>query len=151
MLWPGTILVGLLAACARSGGPATDPKPQPVATADRSGSTLSADEIGRSPGDPIEKLLMTRSPGVWVGRTSDGSVAVRIRGSGSLIGNNEPLYVVDGVPFQPGSDGGLAGVNPYDIASIKVLKDPADLTMYGVRGANGVILIKTKRSQKPDQ
>jgi TonB-dependent SusC/RagA subfamily outer membrane receptor len=146
-LWPGTMLVALLAACARSGAPETDPAPQPLATADR--STLTADDIERNPGDPIEKLLMTRSPGVWVGRTSDGAIAIRIRGAGSLTGSNEPLYIVDGVPFQPGSDGGLAGVSPYDIASIKVLKDATDLTMYGVRGANGVILIKTKRTPLP--
>jgi TonB-dependent SusC/RagA subfamily outer membrane receptor len=49
------------------------------------------------------------------------------------------------VPFTPGSDGGLSGINPYDIESIRVLKDAADITMYGVRGANGVIVIKTKK------
>ena len=88
---------------------------------------------------------MSRSPGVWVGRTADGALAIRIRGSTSLNDNAEPLYIVDGTPFQPTTGGGLLGINPYDIASIKVLKDPADLSMYGARGANGVIIIKTKR------
>jgi TonB-dependent SusC/RagA subfamily outer membrane receptor len=131
----------LLAACARSSDPAAAPAP----TRD---ATVTAEQIQQSPaGDPIEKLLMSRSPGVWVGRSADGGIAVRIRGGSSLMGNNEPLYIVDGSPFMPGPNGALTGINPYDIASIKVLKDPADLTMYGSRGANGVIIIKTKQKQ----
>lgn len=133
----------LLAACAPSSDPRTTSEParSPAPT------TISAAQIEQSPtGDPIEKQLMNRSPGVWVGKAEDGSIAVRIRGgSSSLHGNNEPLYILDGVPYQPGPGGSLSGINPYDIASIKVLKDPADITMYGSRGANGVILIKTKR------
>lgn len=87
---------------------------------------------------------MDRFPGVVVSRTNDGGIAVRIRGTTSLIGGNEPLYVVDGIPVQPGPNGSLNGVNPYDIESIEVLKDPASTAMYGVRGANGVIVIKMK-------
>ena len=56
--------------------------------------------------------------------------------------------MIDGVEIQPGPRGSLAGINPRDIATIEVVKDPAGEAMYGVRGANGVILIKTKR---PDQ
>ena len=129
----------LLSACAGTKEPRPEPAP---ATA-----TVTAEQIQQAPGDPIEKLLMSRSPGVWVGRSADGGIAVRIRGGTSLMGNNEPLYIVDGSPFMPGPNGALTGINPYDIASIKVLKDPADLTMYGVRGANGVIIIKTKQKQ----
>ena len=88
---------------------------------------------------------MARSPGVVIGRTSSGDLTVRIRGgSSSVTGNNAPLYIVDGVPFSPSTDGGLSGLNPNDIQSIRVLKDAADITMYGIRGANGVIVIKTK-------
>lgn len=139
---PRCVLAGLLAACARSSDPQTNPAPAAPATP---APTVTAEQIQQIPGDPIEKLLMSRSPGVWVGRSADGGIAVRIRGATSFMGNTEPLYVLDGVPYQPGPGGSLAGINPYDIASIKVLKDPADLTMYGVRGANGVILITTKR------
>jgi TonB-dependent SusC/RagA subfamily outer membrane receptor len=60
--------------------------------------------------------------------------------------------VLDGVPITPGPGGSLTGIDPYDIESIKVLKDPADTAMYGMRGANGVIIITTKRAmrrQKP--
>jgi len=88
---------------------------------------------------------MGRFPGVTVTRTPDGGVAVRIRGTTSLRGSNEPLYVIDGVAIQPGPGGSLTGINPRDIASIQVLKDPAETAVYGLRGANGVILIKTKR------
>ena len=138
------LALALLAACAPSRDPQTDVVPAAPST---STSTITADQIQQTPGDPIEKLLMNRSPGVWVGRSTDGGIAVRIRGGSSLMGNNEPLYIVDGSPFLPGPNGALTGLNPYDIASIKVLKDPVDLSMYGVRGANGVIIIKTKQRQ----
>ena len=92
---------------------------------------------------------MARTPGVVIGRTSEGNLTIRIRGGASSItGNNAPLYIVDGVPFQPTTDGGLSGLNPYDISSIRVLKDATDITMYGVRGANGVIVIKTKHARQ---
>jgi TonB-dependent SusC/RagA subfamily outer membrane receptor len=87
---------------------------------------------------------MARIPGIWVTRTADGGVAIRIRGGTSILGNNEPLYIIDGVPIEPGPNGALTGINPNDIASIEVLKDAASTTLYGMRGANGVIIIKTK-------
>jgi TonB-dependent SusC/RagA subfamily outer membrane receptor len=131
------LALALFAACAKK-------EPQTAATPAGQPATVTADQIQQTGGDPIEKLLMARSPGVWVGRGSDGGIAVRVRGGSSLMGNNEPLYIVDGSPFQPGPGGSLTGINPYDIESIKVLKEAADLSMYGVRGANGVIVIKTK-------
>ena len=101
----------------------------------------------QSPNGPIERYLASRAAGVDIGHAADGTLTIRIRGgSNSTYGNNAPLYIVDGVPFQPSTEGGLSGINPYDIAYIKVLKDAADITMYGVRGANGVIVIKTKRA-----
>ena len=84
-------------------------------------------------------------------RAADGGIAVRIRGVSSFYGNNEPLYVLDGMPIQPGPNGSLTGINPYDIESIKVLKDPADTAIYGIRGANGVIVIKTKTARRSSQ
>ena len=88
---------------------------------------------------------MDRFPGVQVTRTSDGGISVRIRGFTSLHGSNEPLYVIDGVPLEAVPGGALKGINPHDIESIQVLKDPSETTVYGVRGANGVIVIRTKR------
>ena len=54
--------------------------------------------------------------------------------------------MIDGLPIQPGPGGALVGINPHDIATIEVLKDAASLSFYGLRGANGVILIKTKHT-----
>jgi TonB-dependent SusC/RagA subfamily outer membrane receptor len=68
-----------------------------------------------------------------------------MRGTGSFYGSTEPLIVIDGIPLAAGHGGRLAGINPYYIESIEVLRHPPGTTQYGVRGANGVILIKTKR------
>jgi len=106
---------------------------------------VTSEDIQRNPGEPIEQVLQSRFPGVEVTRTPDGGIAVRIRGVTSLNGNTEPLYVVDGIATEAQPGGVLTGINPYDIESIRVLKGAADTAMYGVRGANGVIVIKTKR------
>ena len=108
-------------------------------------STVTAEDIQRTPSMSIEQLLMSRFPGVEITRTADGAISVRIRGGTSILASSEPLYVLDGVPIQPGPNGVLSGINPYDIESIDVLKDAARTAMYGGRGANGVIVIKTKR------
>lgn len=95
-------------------------------------------------GNPV-KALQGRVPGVFI--TSDGSpsggATVRIRGVGTL-GNNDPLYVIDGVPTKRG----LQELNPEDIASIQVLKDASSATIYGSRAANGVIIVTTKKAGK---
>ena len=91
-------------------------------------------------------MLEGRFPGVSVMRTPEGGLRISIRGAASLRGDNAPLYIIDGVPVEPGPNGDLTGINPNDIESIKVLKNATDTTMYGVRGANGVIVIKTKRA-----
>ena len=141
------LITASVVACAHSGGrpaaTASPPAPQ--------GTTLSAGEVNPAPGDPIEKVLQGRISGVVVSRAADGGLAVQIRGQGSVYGSNQPLYVIDGVAIEPGPGGSLSGLSPYDIESIKVLKDPADLSMYGSRGANGVIVIKTKKAAKKPQ
>jgi TonB-dependent SusC/RagA subfamily outer membrane receptor len=134
----GGLLVGLIAGCAHGRGNAP-------AQTETGASSVTSDDIQRAPGESIEELLMSRYPGVTVTRTSDGGIAIRIRGATSLGGGGEPLYVLDGTPIQPGPNGSLAGVNAYDIESIQVLKDAISMTMYGGRAANGVIVIKTKR------
>jgi TonB-dependent SusC/RagA subfamily outer membrane receptor len=136
-LWVG-LLFGLIAGCGRGSGNAAPQSPPPA-------STVTADDIQNAPGQSIEQILQGRIAGVTVTRTADGGIAVRIRGQTSLMASNDPLYVLDGVPIQPGPDGSLTGLNPYDIESIEVLKDAASTVMYGARGANGVILIRTKR------
>jgi TonB-dependent SusC/RagA subfamily outer membrane receptor len=135
------LLVGVFSACAHTretNEPADAPDWTPPDP-----STVTAEDIDRQPGESLEEILAGRVSGVEVYRTADG-IAVRIRGGTSIYGSNEPLYVIDGVAVTPGPGGNLTGINPYDIESIKVLKDPVDTTMYGMRGANGVIVIKTK-------
>jgi TonB-dependent SusC/RagA subfamily outer membrane receptor len=145
---PSALLIAVISGCASSNaahpvetrGP--DPSPGPPLT----GTTVTADDLDRAGLDPIEKTLASHVAGVWITRTPDGGIAVRIRGQTSINANTEPLYVIDGQTVQPGPGGALTGINPYDIASIEVLKDAASLSFYGVRGANGVIIIKTKHT-----
>lgn len=147
-LSPPRMLMSLAVALVAAGGcvhhgasaPATTPAP-----ADKQPNTISGDAITNSGGESIEQILATRVAGVQLGHTADGTLTVRIRGANNWSSDNEPLYVIDNVPITPGPGGALAGLNPYDIESIKVLKDAVSTTMYGARGANGVIIIKTKR------
>jgi TonB-dependent SusC/RagA subfamily outer membrane receptor len=94
-----------------------------------------------------EELLAGRFPGVEV-TSAQGGIIVRIRGSSSVYGSGEPLYVIDGMTIEPGPGGALLGINPADIAKIEVLKDVGSTGAYGSRGANGVILIQTHRGGK---
>lgn len=138
-------LMTLVSGCAKSAEESkTQGQPAPAQAPTR--DNVTADDVQRAPNVPIEQLLQSKVPGIIVTRTEDGNIAIRIRGTSSFTGNNFPLYVVDGVVVAPGPGGSLPGINPYDIASIKVLKDATDLTMYGSRGANGVVVIKTKQA-----
>lgn len=92
----------------------------------------------------IEEMLQGRVAGVSVRRLPSGEFSVRVRGSGTFYGNGEPLYVVDGVQMPPGPTA-VRGINPRDVARIEVLKDASATAIYGVRGANGVILITTRK------
>ena len=145
--WSASALGGVLFATALTACAPAKPR-EPAPSVAPSGQTAVVD-AQQAPNEPIEKYLAARSAGVVVGRAADGSLTLRIRGgSSSMYGNNAPLYIVDGVPFSPSANGGLSGINPYDIESIRVLKEASDLTMYGVRGANGVIVIKTKTARR---
>ena len=90
-------------------------------------------------------------PGLEVTRTPEGGYRLRIRGARSIRGNptdDDPLLVIDGITISSGSLGNtLAEVAPGDIAQIDVLKDAAATSAYGSRGANGVIVITTKRAR----
>src|SRR5690606_28707834 len=112
-------------------------------------STIKADVIENRSITSISKALDGAAPGViaTLGSGQPGSNAgVRIRGLGSINASSNPLYVVDGVPF----DGDLNSINPNDIESLTVLKDAAASTLYGSRAANGVIMITTKSGRNTD-
>ena len=118
-------------------------------TAKKSDLTGSVARVGAedlqlsSSADPLQSL-QGRVAGVTVlGNSKPGSSPnMRIRGSGSISANNEPLYVVDGFPIM--GDGGVVDINSNDIESIEILKDASSAAIYGSRGANGVVLITTK-------
>ncbi len=92
----------------------------------------------------IERLFTGRFAGVNVTAAAGGGLQIRIRGSNSFMAGEEPLYLVDDTPLPQGSNG-IVHLNPYDIERIEVLKNPADVGIYGVRGGNGVIRITTIR------
>lgn len=144
-LLPVGLVVGIASGCARAGGKSQGDIADTTRAAPPQTSTVTAEDIRRTPNEPIETALMGRFPGVEVARSADGGISIRIRGTTSILGSNEPLYVLDGIPIQPSQNGSLSGINPYDIESIEVLKDAVSTVMYGARGANGVIVIKTKR------
>jgi TonB-dependent starch-binding outer membrane protein SusC len=115
-------------------------------------STISADVIDKSPVTDVSAVLQGRVAGVTVdGQGGPGaSQVVRLRGVGTF-GDNDPLYVIDGVQIRLGSAGSQYGsqdissmLNPNDIESITVLKDPSLTGLYGAEGSNGVIVITTK-------
>lgn len=123
-------------------------------TAKKSAYTGSASVVKA---DQIENRLVTDAVTALAGNVSGVQVlqtngqpgsapTVRIRGIGSINGSSSPLYVVDGMPF----DGDIATLNTMDIESMTVLKDAAAAALYGARGANGVILITTKRGKTGD-
>jgi TonB-dependent SusC/RagA subfamily outer membrane receptor len=132
-----SVLLGAFAGCAPAPSRAPD-----------TGTTLTAEDF-RDPNEPIESVIQRKVPGVLVTRTGDGGIALQLRGVSSYKGDETPpLFMLNGLPFQPGPGGALTGINPHDIASIKVLKG-AQAGIYGIEGANGVIVITTKQAGKP--
>ena len=129
-------------------------------------STVTGKEITELPTQSFEASLQGKAAGVQVtvGSGMAGSSSlIRIRGASSISAAGDPLYVVDGIPvtqdfFMNRSNGSnygggfnnnpLASINPEDIENIEILKDAAATSIYGSRGANGVILITTKRARK---
>lgn len=135
-------------------------------------STIQVSDIADVPQPSVDQLLQGRAAGVTVSQNSGkpgSAISVKIRGLTSINGSNEPLYVIDGVPISgdsrnsstsgrtdASSFGGngqtgsspLALLNPGDIESIDILKDASATAIYGSRGANGVVIIKTKTGKK---
>ena len=123
-------------------------------------STVGAEDITGQANASSDAALAGKAPGVQVIQNAGNpgnAISVRIRGSASIEANNQPLYVVDGVPVvsedlsQLGLGGqgirAITGLSPEDISTIDVLKDAAAASIYGSRGSNGVVLITTKRGQ----
>ena len=110
-----------------------------------SAQAVKAEDIEKKNPSDITKALSGEVAGVQVVNSSGqpGTVAgIRIRGIGSISASKEPLYVVDGIPLDAGS---ISSIDPGDIASTTILKDATATSLYGSRGANGVVLITTKK------
>ena len=137
----GCITLLALAGCAHHNR-AVSSAPPTVASA----WIITANDIDHAPGLSLEELLVTRIPGLSLSRARDGHLVIHVRGTSTIVGDEEPLFVVNGLPLETPIGGNLWSINPHDIEFIKVLRDAASTAMYGVRGANGVILIKTKQS-----
>lgn len=115
-------------------------------------ASIKSDELVQTPVANVAQGLQGRVAGVQVVQNSSapgGSVSVRVRGTNSIRGSSEPLYIIDGVQVSNG--GGvndlspLSTINPNDIQSVEVLKDASSTAIYGARGANGVVIVTTKR------
>lgn len=122
---------------------------------------VKADAIKDLPVSTIDGVLQGQTAGVQVMQNSGtpgGAMSVRIRGTTSISGSGQPLYVIDGIPVttgdyaQVGYEGqginALADLNPSEIESFSILKDAAAAAIYGARASNGVVLITTKRGKK---
>jgi TonB-linked SusC/RagA family outer membrane protein len=139
-----------------------------VKKSDLTGSvaSISNDDLTVSNSSSIDQMLNGRASGVQITQSSHapgGGISMRIRGTGSINAGQEPLFVIDGLPIEnistatgaanTGFDGNLPpsnplnSINPSDIQSVEILKDASATAIYGSRGANGVVLITTKKGK----
>eukprot|EP01029_Cantina_marsupialis_P011622 TRINITY_DN258_c0_g1_i2.p1 TRINITY_DN258_c0_g1~~TRINITY_DN258_c0_g1_i2.p1 ORF type:complete len:1052 (-),score=196.35 TRINITY_DN258_c0_g1_i2:33536-36691(-) len=124
---------------------------------------VKADELTQAGNNDLVSSLQGKVAGVQINQTGNGvggTSRIEIRGSSSLVGNDEPLWVVDGVPFDNGNDrdgsvwggtsraGGAFDLNPEDIESVSILKGANAAALYGERGGNGVVLVTTKKGSR---
>lgn len=128
-------------------------------------TAVTLDALQDAPVSTIDQVLQGTAPGVQVSTGSGepgGAMSIRIRGTSSITGNSEPLYVIDGFPIENDIDASSVGtggrarttpqnplvtLNPSDIESISILKDASSTAIYGARGANGVVIITTRQGR----
>ena len=133
-------LLLVLTACSHRKATSPTPNSRPPDT------VLTADDIRRSPGQSLEQLLLARVPGLAIERAPDGHSKLVLRGKNTILGDDEILFVVNGIPLGPAVTGNLAAVDIHDIETVQVLRDAVATAAYGVRGANGVLIIRTKEN-----
>lgn len=117
-------------------------------------ASVKGADITQTPVTNVAQGLAARVPGVQITQNSSapgGNISVRIRGTNSINGTSEPLYIIDGIQISNSGGVGdvspLSTINPNDIESVEILKDASSTAIYGARGANGVVLITTKRGK----
>ena len=116
---------------------------------DLTGSVVSvkSEDLMQTPTSDVAQALAGRVAGVQISQSEGGpgsSISINVRGGISMTQSNEPLYVIDGYP----SEDGMSGLDPGEIESIDILKDASSTAIYGARGANGVVVITTKKGPK---
>jgi TonB-linked SusC/RagA family outer membrane protein len=135
-----------------------------VKKSDLTGSvgSVKVDELKKNPVTSLDQSLQGRVAGVQVVQLSaqpGGNTLFRVRGGNSIFAGNEPLYVIDGMQVNTSENfswlsapevNALSSLNPNDIESIEILKDASATSIYGAKGANGVVLITTKRGKAGD-
>ena len=134
-----------------------------ISKKDLSGSItqIKTEQLEQNRAATLESLLQGQVAGVVVTESAEpgGGIGISIRGTNSMLGGTQPLYVLDGIPINPvsdaegndnsgGSQNSLSFINPNDIEKIEILKDAAATAVYGARGANGVVLITSKSANK---
>jgi len=145
MKWSFAMFAALSVGCAHGRGAKAQPALPPASSAPPASSVTSTD-VGHENPVSLEQMLAGRISGVIVTPARGGGIMVRIGGPTSFYAGQQPLIIVDDVPVDGTPNGTLTWLNPRDIESIVALKDPSQTAIYGVRGANGVIVIKTKGS-----
>ena len=109
-------------------------------------ASLTRERMDMTPNVSIAQAIQGSIPGVMVSTNSGGTSpdqTIMVRGRNSILADNDPLIVVDGIPYA----GNLSDINPNDVEAIEVLKDASAAAIYGSRGANGVILVTTKKGE----
>jgi TonB-dependent SusC/RagA subfamily outer membrane receptor len=152
------VCAGVLSGACAGGGNAPSSNPTPAADSLHVGysstarreltdavSSITPEEIENARVARVEELIHGRMAGVETERNANGEITIRIRGARGL-GSGEPLIVLDGMPMNGRSISRvLDGISPSDVARIDVLKDAGATAPYGISGANGVIVITTKK------
>src|SRR5215831_20319049 len=152
----GLMVLPLLQGCNRTPSGAPTPAPGAQGSSSQTGATasVSGNVADQQQTNDIGAMLAGRVPGLQVVRSTNGDISLRIRGNtpltdpvtGQAYGETEPLLVIDGLPVSSGGiSAALRALDPHDVANIQVLTDVSSTSGYGIRGANGVILITTKK------
>lgn len=134
--------------CAHGRLASTSASTEPQCEGHAKPAVVCGSQLEGNPARYLEELLEGRVAGVWLVRLPDGGVSLRVGGPTSIHGDNEPLYVLDGIPLQAAPGGGIDWLSPGDIERIEILKDPSATALYGMRGANGVVVITSRHGER---
>ncbi len=152
------LFAGLGAACASGHGHGSGAQPQDSvsvgygkqARKDVTGAVSSIDTQSQRNNSAmqLEQLIQGRVSGVEIIRVDGARISLRIRGVTSITGSLEPLYIIDGMKVRADTfTDAMNGINPADVASIEILKDAGATAIYGSEGANGVVIVTTRRGR----